>query len=112
MTDDANTFWNGFKRAFPSSWAQKLCLWHMEQAMKRNAKKEQKMYISDDLLEPFLIKVREICHARDKDTFVAKYTSLLKYLRVDVKKKQAHTWKRRGATEWSSGVPSDDQAPV
>ncbi|KIH54546.1 hypothetical protein ANCDUO_15307 [Ancylostoma duodenale] len=95
MTDDANTFWNGFKRAFPSSWAQKLlCLWHVQQAMKRNAKKELKN--SDDLLEPFLIKVREICHARDKDTFVAKYTSLLKYLRVEVKKKQLHTWKSRG----------------
>ncbi|EYC13353.1 hypothetical protein Y032_0044g937 [Ancylostoma ceylanicum] len=43
MTDDANTFWNGFKRAFPSSWAQKLlCHWHVQQAMKRNAKKKLK----------------------------------------------------------------------
>ncbi|RCN50320.1 hypothetical protein ANCCAN_03542 [Ancylostoma caninum] len=81
MTDDTNTFWNGFKRAFPSSCAQKLlCFWHVQQAMKRNAKKELKN--SDDLLEPFVNKAREICHARDKDTFVAKYTSLLKFLRV------------------------------
>ncbi|RCN53459.1 hypothetical protein ANCCAN_00524 [Ancylostoma caninum] len=46
MTDDRNTFRNGFKRVFSSSCAQKLlCLWHVQQTMKRNAKKELKMYI-------------------------------------------------------------------
>lgn len=38
MTDDTNTFWNGFKRAFPDSCAKKLlCLWHLQEAMKRKA---------------------------------------------------------------------------
>ncbi|KHJ90820.1 hypothetical protein OESDEN_09325 [Oesophagostomum dentatum] len=38
MTDDTNTFWNGFGRVFPTSWTKKLlCLWHAQRAMKQKA---------------------------------------------------------------------------
>ncbi|KHJ78359.1 hypothetical protein OESDEN_22020, partial [Oesophagostomum dentatum] len=41
MTDDTNTFWNGFKKIFPESTAKKLlCHWHVQQAIKRSATKK------------------------------------------------------------------------
>ncbi|KHJ86986.1 hypothetical protein OESDEN_13249 [Oesophagostomum dentatum] len=59
MSDDTNTFWNGFKK-IPESTAKKLlCLWHK------------------GLLEPVMNKVRVVCLAREKSVFVTKYTPSL-----------------------------------
>ncbi|KHJ84421.1 hypothetical protein OESDEN_15865 [Oesophagostomum dentatum] len=78
MTDDTNTFWNGFARVFPTSWTKRLlCLWHVQRAMKKNALSKLK---NKDLLDPFVRKVQEICLQRDRSVFVVKYTSLVKYL--------------------------------
>ncbi|KAK6761976.1 hypothetical protein RB195_022901 [Necator americanus] len=51
MTDGTNTFWNGFNKQIIAPF------------------------------EPFLKKIREICLARNRNKFVAKYTSMLKCLR-------------------------------
>ncbi|KAK6749368.1 hypothetical protein RB195_001779 [Necator americanus] len=78
MTDDTNTFWNGFNKVFqPSSTKRLLCLWRVQQAMKGNVNTK---LINGELFEPFL-KMREICLVRKRNVFVVKYTSMLKYLR-------------------------------
>lgn len=41
MTDDCNTFYNGFRQVFPQSAARKLlCLFHVVQSIKRNCAKK------------------------------------------------------------------------
>ncbi|KAL6726811.1 hypothetical protein Aduo_008743 [Ancylostoma duodenale] len=78
MTDDTNSFRNGFRRAFPSLWVKKLLyLWHMQQAMKRNVKTDLN---NSDLLEPFVEKMRETCLLSGREMFASKYTSVLKSL--------------------------------
>ncbi|KAK6763017.1 hypothetical protein RB195_023644 [Necator americanus] len=79
MTDDTNTFWNGYSKAFSSSSTKRLlCLWHVQQAMKRNSNTK---LINRDLFEPLLRKLKEIRLVRNRNVFVAKYTSMLRYLR-------------------------------
>ncbi|KHJ85752.1 hypothetical protein OESDEN_14513 [Oesophagostomum dentatum] len=82
MTDDTNTFWNGFKRVFSPTWTKRLlCLWHVQRAMKKNAaSKLVNVCAQRNLLEPFVKKIREICLLRDRQLFTTKYTSLLTYL--------------------------------
>ncbi|KAK6741601.1 hypothetical protein RB195_009457 [Necator americanus] len=67
-----------YSKVFPSSWTKRLlCLWHVQQAMKRNAIAK---LVNRDLSEPFLRKMRDICLVRERSVFVTQYTSMLKYL--------------------------------
>ncbi|KAK5970908.1 MULE domain-containing protein [Trichostrongylus colubriformis] len=78
MTDDTNSFYNGFQRAFPNSGAVKLlCCFHVLQAIKRSCKAK--------LLEKkhtgmIMGKVRSLCRTADQNEFTTKYSSLLTYL--------------------------------
>ncbi|RCN25328.1 hypothetical protein ANCCAN_28961, partial [Ancylostoma caninum] len=108
MTDDSNSFWNGFKRAFPSTWTKKLlCLWHVQQAMKRNSKTDLK---NSDLLEPFVEKMRETCLLRHREMFETKYTSVLKFLSEQGEDEMAaymeKSWSGR-VDQWSAFVRLD-----
>ncbi|CAJ0602654.1 unnamed protein product [Cylicocyclus nassatus] len=79
MTDDTNTFWNGFRKVFTTTHTKRLlCLWHVQQAMKRNASSK---LVNSEHLKPFMKKAREICLIRSREIFTIKYTSLLKFLR-------------------------------
>ncbi|KAK6761982.1 hypothetical protein RB195_022904 [Necator americanus] len=99
ITDDTNTFWNGFSKVFPSSKTKRLCLWHVQQAMKKNANaklvnvsslrltpiacswngqevagKAGILLNQRDLCEPFLRKVRYICLVREGNVVVTQDT--------------------------------------
>ncbi|KAK6735699.1 hypothetical protein RB195_018746 [Necator americanus] len=103
ITDDTNTFWNGFSKVFLSSWNKRLlCLWHVQQAMKRNANAK---VVNRDLSEPFLRKMRDICLVRERSVFVTQYTSMLKYVRENDESTLAsymeNTWSNR-VDQWAA----------
>ncbi|KAK6748918.1 hypothetical protein RB195_001501 [Necator americanus] len=103
ITDDTNTFWNGFSKVFPSSWTKRLlCLWHVQQTIKRNANAK---LVNRDLSEPFLRKMRDICLVRERSVFVTQYTSMLKYLRENDESTLAsymeNTWSNR-VDQWAA----------
>ncbi|KHJ83878.1 hypothetical protein OESDEN_16415 [Oesophagostomum dentatum] len=80
MSDDTNTFWNGFKQVFPSSSAKRLlCLWHVQQTFKRNA--TRKLLNVKAAFGTIFKQNTQCMSARDRTLFVAKYASVLRFLR-------------------------------
>ncbi|KAK6735698.1 hypothetical protein RB195_018746 [Necator americanus] len=92
-----------YSKVFLSSWNKRLlCLWHVQQAMKRNANAK---VVNRDLSEPFLRKMRDICLVRERSVFVTQYTSMLKYVRENDESTLAsymeNTWSNR-VDQWAA----------
>ncbi|KAK5967646.1 MULE domain-containing protein [Trichostrongylus colubriformis] len=78
MTDDTNSFYNGFQRAFPHAATVKLlCCFHVLQAIKRNCKAK---LIEKKHTGMVMSKVRSLCRSADRSDFTTKYSTLLTHL--------------------------------
>ncbi|KAK6030964.1 hypothetical protein OSTOST_02891 [Ostertagia ostertagi] len=109
MTDDTNSFFDGFLRALPESTSVKLlCCFHVLQAIKRNCRaklvdvrKDQKGVVSSRIslvsyINSYRIrdvsltektywngnkKIRSLCRSADHDDFNQKHSAFLTYLK-------------------------------
>ncbi|KAK5967332.1 hypothetical protein GCK32_007149 [Trichostrongylus colubriformis] len=78
MSDDTNSFYNGFLRALPSSDAVKLlCCIHILQAIKRNCRTK---LLDKNPAGMVIGKVRSLCRTSDRGDFGSKYSSFLTHL--------------------------------
>ncbi|KAK6031150.1 hypothetical protein OSTOST_02702, partial [Ostertagia ostertagi] len=79
MSDDTNSFYNGFRRVFPNSKAKKLlCVYHILRTVERNCKAK---LMDKNLVNHTMETVRELCRTSDQDIFTSKYSDLLTFLR-------------------------------
>ncbi|KAK5986918.1 MULE domain-containing protein [Trichostrongylus colubriformis] len=83
MSDDANAFFNGFRRVFPQSTARKLlCVYHVVKAIERNCKtKLHDGRLQKTMRDSIVNKVRELCRTTDHSIFSARYSDLLAHLK-------------------------------
>ncbi|KAK6021389.1 hypothetical protein OSTOST_12938, partial [Ostertagia ostertagi] len=103
MSDDANSFFNGFRRVFPRSTTRKLlCVYHVVKAIERQCK--SKLH-DKTLLDSIVNAIRELCRTTNQNVFAAKYSELLAKLRESGEKEMLdyleRTWSPR-AHEWGA----------
>ncbi|RCN42316.1 hypothetical protein ANCCAN_11719 [Ancylostoma caninum] len=78
MSDDTNSFHNGFRRSIPESRAQKiLCAWHVLRAIKKTGKSKLHNKGSTDR---FVKLVREAMKSPTLEHFEEKYKAIIELL--------------------------------
>ncbi|KAK6058161.1 hypothetical protein COOONC_04272 [Cooperia oncophora] len=96
MSDDCNSFYNGFIRIFPYTKAQKLlCSFHIIQAIKRNSRVKLKQ---KNLAESVVVAVRRLCKTSNPNDFESKYQDLLSFLEWTGRKRYDRVFGRKRGT--------------